>query len=109
MKIKNNNIEFIAFNDGICKVYRTDDEDNKKYKYERLSYKRKVLGYGRHFSAMAVQVKVSAVIAVPFVKNISAKDIVTLQDGTEYEVVLVQEKDDTNPRSLDLTLSELTM
>ena len=109
MKIKNNNIEFISFNDGFCKVYRTDDEDNKNYKYERLSYKRKVLGYGRHFAAMAVQVKVSAVIAVPFVKNISAKDIVTLQDGTDYEVVLVQEKNDTNPRSLDLTLSELTM
>ncbi|WP_066679331.1 hypothetical protein [Clostridium septicum] len=109
MKIKNSNIQFESFNDGICDIYEEDEEGNKKYKYKGLKFSKRVLGFNRFFAAKAVQVKTNAVIRIPQIKGINNHDTLLLKGLGVYSIELIQEIDTTNPRCLDLTLNQLEM
>lgn len=108
MKIKVPNIQFIAFNDGICDIYTEDEEGNKTYKYEKLNFSNKTLGYGRYFTALSENIKVDRVIKIPLVTNINSQDICSIGNNV-FSIELIQETDDTNPRSMILTLKGLSI
>lgn len=109
MKIKIPNIEFVSFNDGICDIYSEDEEENKQYKYKNLGFSNYVLGFKRHFAASAVQIKVDRVVKIPKVNNIDTHDILEIKDIGRYNIELAQLIYDTNPPSINLTLSNLEM
>lgn len=99
--------DFTSFNDGICSIYSEDEEGHKKYKYERLGFTERTLGYKRYFTAKAAQVKTSAVIRIPRIKGIDNHDILEIRGIGKYDIELIQNVSDSNPLSLDLTLREL--
>lgn len=103
MKIKMDNIEFVSFSDGICNIYTEDDDGNRINKYENLGFSKRVLGLTRFFQADANQMKVDKVIRIPQLDNIDTYDHVRIGE-TEYDVMIIQDKYDTNPPSTDLTL-----
>lgn len=106
MKPKINNIEFIAFEDGICDIYVQDDDNIiPKYKYEKLGYSKKILSYNRYFSANSTNSKISKVISIPLVSGIDAHDTVKIDD-IEYDLLLAQEIYTSNPPSITLSLEK---
>lgn len=106
MKIKTDT-EFISFSDGICDIYTEDDDGNRVDKYLALGFSKKVLGFNRVFAAAANQIKANAVISVPQVMGIDMHDTLEIKGLGKYDIELTQEKYDTNPLSLDLTLHQL--
>lgn len=108
MKIKVPNIQFITFNDGICDIYTEDEEGNRTYKYEKLNFSNKTLGYGRYFAALSENIKVDRVIKIPLVHNINSQDICSIESNA-FSIELIQQTDDTNPRSMILTLKGLSI
>ncbi|WP_143316869.1 hypothetical protein [Clostridium sp. HBUAS56017] len=109
MKIKVNNIEFTSFSDGICDIYYEDEEGNKTYKYNNLGFQNRVLGFGRHYAAKAVQVQTNAVIRISQVPGIDNHDILEIKGVGRYDIELVQNIFESNPPSIDLTLKQLEM
>lgn len=108
MKIKTT-IEFQSFSDGICDIYSEDEEGNKQYKYKGLGFSNYVLGFKRHFAAAAAQVKTDRVIKIPQVPNVNTHDILEIKNVGIYDIELGQLLYDTNPPSINLTLSKLEM
>lgn len=109
MKIKRDNIEFETFSDGICDIYSLDEESTKAYKHSGLGFSNRVLGYNRVFAAKAAQVQANAVIRIPQVPGINNHDTCEIRGLGKYNIELVQNKFDTNPPSIDLTLRQLEM
>lgn len=109
MRVKNKNIEFVSFSDGVCDIYYEDEEGNKTYKYKSLGLSKRVLGFNRFFTAKASQVKVNAVIRIPKIPGIDNHDNVEIKGCGRYSIELIQEIFDTNPQSIDLTLKQLEM
>jgi len=109
MKIKVPNIQFISFNDGVCDIYYEDEEENKIYKYKTLGFTKRVLGFNRFFVAKANQVRVNSVIRIPKIQGINNHDNVEIRGLGRYSIELIQEINDVNPPSLDLTLKQLEM
>lgn len=109
MKIKLDNIEFVSFSDGICDVYSEDEESNKTYKYQKLGFSERVLGFKRYFAASASQVSINKVIRVPQVPNINNHDYLEISGLGKFSIELVQDINSTNPRSIDLTLKQIEM
>ena len=108
MKIKTD-IEFISFSDGVCNIYKLDEDENRTEKYIGLGFSNRVLGYNRVFVAAANQVQVNRVIKIPNLLNIDTHDTVEIKGMGKYGIELVQIIYDTNPPSIDLTLRELEM
>ena len=107
MRIKVPNVEFIPFKDGVCDIYYEDEEGNKVEKYKTLGFEKRILGFKRHFSAKAVNVDVSKVIKIPMVQGIDNYDTVEIKGEGKYKIELIQEKNDTNPPSQDITLKRI--
>lgn len=109
MKITTGNIEFVSFSDGICDIYTEDDNGNKINKYTNLGFSNRVLGFGRHYAAAAVQVQTNAVIRIPQVPGIDSHDTLEIKGMGKYDIELAQRISYTNPLSIDLTLRQLEM
>lgn len=107
MKIKVNNIEFVSFSDGICDIYTEDEEGNKIYRYRNLGYSDRILGFKRAYTAKSVQSKANAVIRIPKLPGIDNHDTLEIRDKGRYEIEMIQVFNETNPPSIDLTLSQL--
>ncbi len=109
MKIKLDNIEFVSFSDGICHIYSEDEDGNKTYKYQRLGFSERVLGFKRYFAASASQVNINKVIRVPQVPDINNHDYLEISGLGKFSIELVQHINETNPRAIDLTLRQVEM
>lgn len=109
MKIKIPNIEFSCFKDGLCDIYTEDEEGNKSYKFRGLGFEKRVLGFGRHYAAKAVQVRTDSVIRVPKLPGIDSHDTLKITNLGKYDIEFIQDILDSNPLSLDLTLRQLEM
>lgn len=103
------NIEFESFSDGVCYIYEETEDGEKIYKYNRLGYSERSLGYKRFFAAKAAQVQANAVIRIPKVKGINSHDTLLIKGVGRYDIELIQKVSDSNPPSLDLTLRQLEM
>lgn len=108
MKIKRD-MEFISFSDGVCDIYSVDEEGNKTYKYNNLAFSKRILGYKRVFAASSSQVKIDRVIRIPKVPGINNHDILKIKGVGEYDIEIIQEINESNPSSIDLTLRQLEM
>lgn len=106
MKIKIGNIEFTNFNDGVCNIYATD-ENNERIadKYSNLGFSDRVLGFKRYFEAAANQIEINRVIRIPQLPGIDNYDYVEI-NAEIYGIKLVQSIYDTNPPCIDLTLDK---
>ena len=104
MKIKTD-VEFVAFNDGVCNIYYEDEEGAKAVKYTSLGFSNRILGFKRYYEAAANQIDINRVIRIPQVGNIDNYDFVEI-DLVKYGVKMVQQIYDTNPPSIDLTLDK---
>jgi len=104
MKIKTDT-EFIAFKDGICKIYGFDEEGIEVTKYISLAFDNRILGFKRYYEAAANQVEINRVIRIPQVPNITNYDFAEIET-VKYGVKMVQSIYDTNPPSIDLTLDK---
>lgn len=102
-----NKIEFLSFTDGICDIYEENDDGEKNYKYRGLGFTERVLGYKRYFAAKAAQVQTNAVIRIPDIKGINIHDTLEIKGVGRYNIELIQNVSDSNPKSLDLTLRQL--
>ena len=108
MKIKTDT-EFVAFKDGVCKIYGFDYEGLETVKYTSLGFDNKILGFKRYYEARANQIEINRVIKVPAVGGITNYDFVEIDEGlgiVKYGVKLTQRMFETNPPSLDLTLDK---
>lgn len=103
MKIKVPNIEFQVFNDGVCDIYYEEDE-HKDFKYKRLGFNERVLGFKRYFAAASAKVEIKKIIRIPYLENIDDYDTIEIEKE-KYEIKLIQAKYDTNPKCLELTLN----
>ena len=104
MKIKTDT-EFVAFKDGICKVYGFDEEGIEVIKYIGLGFDNRILGFKRYYEAAANQVEINRVIRIPQVTGITNYDFAEIESA-KYGVKMVQQIYDTNPPSIDLTLDK---
>ncbi|PYG88496.1 hypothetical protein LY28_01345 [Ruminiclostridium sufflavum DSM 19573] len=109
MIIKTDNIDFTSFSDGVCDIYTEDEEGNKTYKYQSLGFSDRALGFNRVFAARAVQDEVNAVIRIQQVPDIDTHDTLEIRGRGKHDIILIQNKYDTNPLSIDLTLKQLEM
>jgi len=106
MRIKIGNIEFATFNDGVCNIFPTDENQERlPNKYTSLGFSNRILGFKRYFEASARQIVINRVIRIPQLDCIDNYDFVEI-DSTIYGVKMVQPIYDTNPPSMDLTLDK---
>lgn len=108
MKIKTPT-EFNPFKDGICSIFTMDEEDeNKTYKYEEICFDNKTIGYKRVYAAKAAQSNISKVISIPLINGIDNLDYVEIVgENCYYSIEVVQELQNSNPPSINLTLEKV--
>ena len=107
--IQPNNIKFLSFNCGVCNIFSEDEEGNVEYKIKNLPFSNKTLGYGRYYTAKASNTKVDRVIVIPYIPFKINNHLTLCIEDMDYFIELVQEIEDSNPKSLQLTLRELQM
>lgn len=104
---KNKKVE--TFNDGILNVLEVEDREINKTLVENIYYGNKTVGVNRFFNAKVAGSTVSKLIAIPFNYLIGRDNLVELTDfrtgETEiFKIAMLQEKFDTFPESIYLTL-----
>lgn len=107
MDIKNKNIEFTSFSDGVCDIYSENEYGEKQYKYRSLVFDNRTLGYNRYFVAKSVNVQVNRVIRIPQITGIDNYDMIEIRGFGIYRIEMIQMIYNTNPLSMDLTLKQL--
>ncbi|HIR00530.1 MAG TPA: hypothetical protein IAB23_12775 [Candidatus Scybalocola faecavium] len=103
MRIKNRNFE--TFNDGnlvICQAQNRVILADKA----RLRYGNKTVGYKRDMEAKVIHEHIDKMVAVPMSGHVTAMDVVLIGD-VQYEILSIQEKFDSRPPCLYLTLKKV--
>lgn len=105
MKIKTP-IEFETFNDGIIKIYQTDEDDKiKPETVKEFHFGSEKIGVNRYFSALANDVEISQVIHVH--KDLSLRtDNAAVIGKTRFKIIQIQFDDTRNPPVSVLSLSQ---
>lgn len=105
--------DFISFNDGICAVYAVengadegDTPTEKLIEKYRLRFRWHTVGMSRYYEAMQAQVKISNAVDVPLRADIDPQDVCVI-DGRQYRIEQVQQRRDSKPPSLLLSLSDI--
>lgn len=107
-----------TFNSGVVQIFRLENlaekgnmPDEKLVLKQVLRYHERTVGYGRFYTAMQQNVKISKVIRCPKVEGLSEKDtdilIAVLVDGHQYKVAQMQYPEDIKPPVMDLTLERV--
>ncbi len=103
---KNEKIKFLTFNDGIVKVYETDDDDCIISNSERLfRFGDRTVGVKRFYAAYQNDINLERVIHIPRAADMTTEKAVVI-DNTRYKVEQVQQLTDTYPKSTVLSLSQ---
>ncbi len=92
------------FNDGVCILCRTDKRKIVA-NVARLRFGIRTVGVTRFYQAKIADSGIDKLISVPFNSFISSKHIVLINDE-QYNIKLVQEKYDTVPPSMYITLQK---
>lgn len=105
--------DFISFNDGICGIYsientaapgdRPTEHLIEKYK---LRFRWHTVGMSRYYEAMQAQVNITNAVDVPLRVDVNPQDVAVI-DGRQYRIMQKQEKRDTRPASMLLTLTDI--
>ena len=102
-----------TFNDGVLKVYslsrKTDGSEELTLKHRLLRYEERTVGVNRYYRAAQENVRITKVLRVQKLKNISTQDVVILESGEQYYVRrAVDPKNNVNPPCWDLSLERVT-
>lgn len=104
---------FLTFGDGIAQICgiinEAEEGDRPKEKLivkERLRFENRTVGLQRFFDAAQEKITISRVISLPLIPSVSTQDVVVIE-GNQYEIKMKQEKFDTRPASMLLTLSDV--
>lgn len=92
------------FNDGKCVVCKTEKKAITE-EIAALRYGLRTVGITRFYQAKISESGVDMLISVPFNHFVNAKSIILI-NGEQYEINQVQEKYDTSPASMYLTLKK---
>lgn len=103
MLTSKNQVESIAFVDGVCDIY-TIDGRQAKTKTGTFNYKESTVGIKSYYGFQTLGVEIEKVISIPYNTLVNKSKIVKIGDDT-YQITLIQPKD-TFPKSLKLTLSK---
>lgn len=90
------------FNDGMCTVCKTE---KRAITADICSFRfgLRTVGITRFYQAKIAESSIDRLISVPFNRFINAKSIILINE-VQYEVKQIQEKYDTEPPSMYLTL-----
>ncbi|MBP3701700.1 MAG: hypothetical protein J6I64_07405 [Lachnospiraceae bacterium] len=113
MKIKTP-VDFQTFTDGICKIYQVVNaaeagdrpKDGLRVMYERVPYERRTVGVTRFYQAAQADVKIEALIRIPYQPRIGTNHICEI-NGLQYRIRQAQEIKETMPQATDLSLERL--
>ena len=106
-----------SFESGVMTVYSVTNAGGagnrpvpKLAQKVRLPYDERRTGIQRYYAAKQDQVIVQRVIRCPsaYAGCVTAQDVAITEDGSRYEVDLVQTVPDVNPLSLDVTLVKIS-
>lgn len=111
MRIKSS--DFISFNDGICRIYSVENiaepgdrpEEHLIEKY-KLRFRWHTVGMSRYYEAMQAQVNITNAVDVPLRADVNPQDVAII-NGRQYRILQKQEKRDTRPASMLLTLTDI--
>lgn len=98
-----------VYNDGVCEIYRLDENDERVVKHTGIRFQKRTLGFKRFYAAQAAQTDISRVIRIPHITGIDAHDYVEIIGEGVYEVLQSQDILDITPSPIDLTLRQLEM
>ncbi len=98
-----------VYNDGVCEIYRLDENDERVVKHTGIRFQKRTLGFKRFYAAQAAQTDISRVIRIPYITGIDAHDYVEIIGEGVYEVLQSQDILDITPSPIDLTLRQLEM
>lgn len=98
-----------TFNDGIINVLTATDGVITETIHKNIHYGNRTYGVRRFFEAKVGGNEIEKLISIPFNFLIERKNLVELKDFRTgqtkiYEIVMLQEKYDTAPASIYLTL-----
>ncbi|PKM75922.1 MAG: hypothetical protein CVU90_15185 [Firmicutes bacterium HGW-Firmicutes-15] len=98
-----------VYNDGVCEIYRLDENDERVVKHTGIRFQKRILGFKRFYAAQAAQTDIARVIRIPHIIGIDAHDYVEITGEGIYEVIQSQDILDFTPNPIDLTLRQLEM
>lgn len=103
-----------TYNDGVMTVYSVVDASSPGRRPEeklsqkvRLQYEERRLGIQRYYSGKQNQVQIKRVVRCQNCGMISSQDVAITEDGTRYQVDLVQIVPNVFPESVDITLLKI--
>ena len=104
-----------TFNDGVANIYSIGNvehpggmpKDGLSLKVAAVRYKERTVGMSRFWSAMQASIRVSRLLRLPRLTNVSTQDIIIPADGEQYKIVQVQYPEDVYPPVMDLSLERL--
>lgn len=105
--------DFLSFNDGICDIYsvensaaRGDRPVEKLIEKYHLRYRAHIVGMSRFYEALQAQVRITNAVEVPLREDVNPQDVAVI-NGRQYRITQKQERRDTRPASMLLTLSDI--
>ena len=106
-----------SYNDGVVTVYSVENGGEagdrpveQLTKKLSLMYEERRAGIQRYYAAQQNQVKVERVIRCqnPGQGSVTSQDVAITEDGSRYEIHMVQIVPDVFPASIDVTLSAIS-
>ena len=103
-----------SFNDGVLNVLEAVDGVIKSNIQENIRYGNRTFGVSRFFKAETSGSVIQQMISIPFNDIISRDNIVELKDFKNgkkelFEIIMLQEKYDTAPQCIYLTLKKTSI
>lgn len=105
--------DFLSFNDGTCEIYTVSNTAEKGdmpvegliLKYT-LRFRWHTVGMSRFYEALQAQVRITNAVEVPLREDVNPQDVAVI-NGRQYRITQKQERRDTRPASMLLTLSDI--
>lgn len=107
-----------TFSDGYVEIYKTRNTAQRGYKADvqiipgsqvKYRFAEQRVGINRYYSAKQANVQIDRVVRIPYAgERAVATDEIAVVNGDEslkYRIEQVQIVNDTNPKSIDLSLS----
>lgn len=104
---------FLSFNDGIAELYRVEnsaENGNRNVEVlkpiDRVRFKAHTVGIQRFYEAMQFEIRIAKAIVIPQIAaRITTQDVAVIE-GRKYRIQQIQERRETLPPSLLLSLSD---
>lgn len=103
----------LTFNDGIAEIRKPGSFLNRESVPKncvKVNFEYRTVGFNRYFEGLQNQIEISKMILIPRGAPVMPQDVVTLTgDAGRYIIRQAQEKRDTLPPSVQLSLQRITV